>query len=249
MKAIIPCAGKGTRMQPTSNLIPKEIMPVWKKNGVQLAVEEATNAGFKDIVIVSSKEKISFFKSLFKDNNNVSIVIQCEPRGLADAILTGYGDSYEDVGIILPDEYIPNGIKSLIESNANILVSNIPEAKRHKYGMIEQIYGIICRVIEKPKQECQSNLGIIGRYLLPRSFISVLKSVYLSASSSGIKSEDVFSNAIEKYSLSVFPNGLKVKIWNGVRFDMGEHIGWLQACNYECIKECESNRTLLKVSV
>lgn len=56
-KAVIPAAGLGTRFLPASKAVPKEMIPVVDKPGIQYAVEEAVRAGIQEIVVVTSEGK------------------------------------------------------------------------------------------------------------------------------------------------------------------------------------------------
>jgi len=56
-KAVIPVAGFGTRMLPAAKAVPKELLPILDKPTVQYVVEEATDAGISDLLLVTSREK------------------------------------------------------------------------------------------------------------------------------------------------------------------------------------------------
>ncbi|OGD63022.1 UTP--glucose-1-phosphate uridylyltransferase [Candidatus Beckwithbacteria bacterium RBG_13_42_9] len=56
-KAIIPCAGMGTRFLPWTKAVPKEMLPVVDKPVVQYVVEEAVASGIEQIIIVTSWHK------------------------------------------------------------------------------------------------------------------------------------------------------------------------------------------------
>ena len=56
-KAIIPAAGWGTRLLPASKAIPKEMLPVVDKPGIQYIVEEAIASGLKEVVLITAKGK------------------------------------------------------------------------------------------------------------------------------------------------------------------------------------------------
>ena len=58
-KAIIPVAGLGTRMLPATKAIPKEMLPIVDRPIIQLVVEEAVQAGFKEIIFVTHSSKNS----------------------------------------------------------------------------------------------------------------------------------------------------------------------------------------------
>tara|TARA_B100000686_G_scaffold112202_1_gene119732 strand:+ start:175 stop:990 length:816 start_codon:yes stop_codon:yes gene_type:complete len=112
-QAIIPLAGLGTRLLPLTSVIPKELLPINGKPGLEYILDECLDAGIKEIIlIISSKKKIikkyfyndKFFKKIIKikkkDRNIklaynkikklkkiIKIVYQNSPRGTGDAIL------------------------------------------------------------------------------------------------------------------------------------------------------------------
>src|SRR5258708_16018887 len=65
-KAVILAAGMGTRMLPSSKIIPKEILPVVDTPAIQVVVEEAIASGIEEIILVISPGKttvVDHFKS------------------------------------------------------------------------------------------------------------------------------------------------------------------------------------------
>ncbi|MFC4303374.1 UTP--glucose-1-phosphate uridylyltransferase GalU [Cohnella boryungensis] len=109
-KAIIPAAGMGTRFLPATKAMPKEMLPIIDKPGIQYIVEEAVAAGIEDILIVTGKGKraiedhfdssYELEQSLLKkgkldllsevqkpsDLIDIHYIRQKEPRGLGHAI-------------------------------------------------------------------------------------------------------------------------------------------------------------------
>ena len=57
MKALIPAAGMGTRFLPNTIAVPKEMLPVADKPGIQYIVEEGLASGADEVVIINSREK------------------------------------------------------------------------------------------------------------------------------------------------------------------------------------------------
>ena len=112
-QAIIPLAGLGTRLLPLTSVIPKELLPINGKPGLEYILDECFNAGIKEIIfIISKRKKIIkkyfyndvFFKSIIKkkDKNKslkeqynkikkfkkmIKFVYQDTPRGTGDALL------------------------------------------------------------------------------------------------------------------------------------------------------------------
>ena len=58
-QAIIPLAGIGTRLLPLTSVVPKELLPINGKPGLEYILEECVGAGIKEIIfVISSKKKV-----------------------------------------------------------------------------------------------------------------------------------------------------------------------------------------------
>ncbi|MBI4223351.1 MAG: UTP--glucose-1-phosphate uridylyltransferase, partial [Deltaproteobacteria bacterium] len=88
-KAVIPAAGLGTRLRPVTDVLPKELLPVVTKPSLYLVLEEALKSGLKEIILVVSPAKKSFFEHLKEVFPKLAFqfVIQKEPKGLGHAVL------------------------------------------------------------------------------------------------------------------------------------------------------------------
>ena len=112
-QAIIPLAGLGTRLLPLTSVIPKELLPINGKPGLEYILDECIEAGIKEIIfIISNKKKIikdyffmdKFYMKLIKKKKNdirlkdeyrkikkykkmIKFVYQNSPRGTGDAVL------------------------------------------------------------------------------------------------------------------------------------------------------------------
>ena len=112
-QAIIPLAGLGTRLLPITSVLPKELLPINGKPGLEYILDECLEAGIKQIIlIISSKKKIIrkyfyndvFFQKIINQKKNdkrlkseylkikkfkkmIKFVYQNSPRGTGDAIL------------------------------------------------------------------------------------------------------------------------------------------------------------------
>jgi len=112
-QAIIPLAGLGSRLLPLTSVLPKELLPINGKPGLEYILEEGINAGIKEFIfIISNKKKEikkyfysdSFYKKIIKKKSKdkrlkleyskikkykkiIKFVYQNEPRGTGDAIL------------------------------------------------------------------------------------------------------------------------------------------------------------------
>ena len=67
-KAIIPCAGFGTRFLPITKVVPKEILPIIDTPTLEYIMDEAEQAGIEEIMLIVSKEKLSAIQRLIEGN-------------------------------------------------------------------------------------------------------------------------------------------------------------------------------------
>ena len=74
-QAIIPLAGLGTRLLPLTSVIPKELLPINGKPGLEYILDECIEAGIKDIILIISKKK-SIIKDYFYKNNFYKRIIK-----------------------------------------------------------------------------------------------------------------------------------------------------------------------------
>ncbi|MED4292966.1 UTP--glucose-1-phosphate uridylyltransferase GalU [Priestia megaterium] len=70
-KAVIPAAGLGTRLLPSTKAMPKEMLPIIDKPTIQYIIEEAVESGIKDIIIVTGKGK-----KAIEDHFDTSILLE-----------------------------------------------------------------------------------------------------------------------------------------------------------------------------
>ena len=112
-QAIIPLAGQGTRLLPLTSVLPKELLPINGKPGLEYIIEECIEAGIKEIIFIISKKKKmikeyfyhdQFYKKLLKTKPKdkrlkleysklkkyrkmIKFVYQNSPKGTGDAVL------------------------------------------------------------------------------------------------------------------------------------------------------------------
>lgn len=87
--AVIPAAGKGTRLLPVTEVIPKELIPIGNKPMIQYVFERLIQAGIPEAVVVINPSKMAlkrYLRKEFSKKINLRFIVQKEPVGLADAI-------------------------------------------------------------------------------------------------------------------------------------------------------------------
>jgi UTP--glucose-1-phosphate uridylyltransferase len=159
-QAIIPLAGLGTRLLPLTSVLPKELLPINGKPGLEYILEEGINAGIKEFIFIISRKKKeikkyfysdSFYKKIIKKKNKnsrlrmefakirkykkiIKFVYQDIPRGTGDAVLKckNYIRSSHFL-MLLPDDLIikKNCSQSMIKLHTKYK-SSVIAAKRVK---------------------------------------------------------------------------------------------------------------------
>ena len=67
-QAIIPLAGLGTRLLPLTSVLPKELLPINGKPGLEYILEEGINAGIKEFIFIISRKKKEIKKYFYSDS-------------------------------------------------------------------------------------------------------------------------------------------------------------------------------------
>ena len=73
-QAIIPLAGLGTRLLPLTSVIPKELLPINGRPGIEYIIDECIEAGIKELIFVISKNKEIIKKYYYNDKFYKSII-------------------------------------------------------------------------------------------------------------------------------------------------------------------------------
>ena len=192
--ALIPAAGKGKRMRPATNVMPKALLTVVDRPSIQWVVEEAVAAGATEIFLIVDPMAGSMVEDHFSvlgtlpglEQVAVRSVIQHEAKGLGHAVLVGR----EAVGdrpffCLLADDLIPPGeavlsdMAGAAERGTSVLsLHELADELLASKGVVIPRSGVVDGVlevggaVEKPGIEhAPSNLGIQGRYLfMPEVF-------------------------------------------------------------------------------
>lgn len=237
-KAILPVAGKGSRVAPISNFIPKEMLPVSECPLIHYSITEAIDAGIDEFIIVTRPSKnllVEYIEATFGQSRaKFFYVNQNEPTGLGSAILCASNLINDDdvFAVILPDDLIlnVNCLSEMIDyyKTGNIVATEsvLPQQTRH-YGILNvsqdnenivQANG----VIEKPAiAPFNKNYAVAGRYLLQGSIMKFISSLK-PGTGNEIQLSDALTNMAQA-GTELF--GFK---FSGTKIDCGSKAGWIK---------------------
>ena len=233
-KGIILAGGTGSRLFPITRVVSKQLLPVYDKPMILYPLSTLMLAGIKDILIITTEEDLTKFKSFLGNGSNygikISYEIQPKPEGIAQAFLIGekfIGNS--PVALILGDNiFYGKGISSLLR-NANkkkepsIFAYRVSDPER--YGVVEfSKEGKVLGIEEKPKKP-KSNFAITGMYFYDNSVVKKAKDIKFSH-----RGELEITDVNELY---LKENNLTVEL-----FDRG--IAWLDTGTIDSLQEASS---------
>jgi glucose-1-phosphate thymidylyltransferase len=173
VKALVLAAGKGTRLKPLTNVVPKHLLPVGDKPLLFHVLDYIKDAGIKDIGIVVSPDSGPYIEEAVGDGREwggkITFILQAEPLGLAHAVKVArsfLGDS--PFLMLLGDNLIEGGVRDFLgefrtsRPDASIVLKEVPDPRA--FGVAElDSSGRVVRLEEKPKKP-RSNLAMAGIY-------------------------------------------------------------------------------------
>ena len=187
MKGIILAGGSGTRLYPATQVVCKQLLPVYDKPMIYYPLSVLMLAGIRDILIISSPQDLPRFQTLFRDGHHLGLSLsyaeQKAPRGIAEALLIGAQYlAGESVCLILGDNIfyghnLPEMLKKAAKLTAGAEVFGYYVRDPERYGVIEfDAQGKVLSIEEKPSQP-KSNYAVVGLYFYDERAVELAKSL------------------------------------------------------------------------
>ena len=171
MKAVILCAGQGTRLRPLTPALPKHMIPVANRPLVAYTFDLCRALGVSHVVLVlhpSMKDTVSHLHG-YTRGFRLEVAYQSEPKGLADAVraaapLVGEEPFLLILGdTLISTEAVPQVRSAIGARHSCVFLMAVSDPR--PYGVAELDDGRIMRLVEK-SADPPSDLALIGLYLL-----------------------------------------------------------------------------------
>ncbi len=235
-KGIILAGGIGSRLHPLTQVVSKQLLPVFDKPMIYYPLSTLMLAGIKEIAIISTPQDLPKFKKLLRSGKQwglrFSYIVQKKPNGIAEAFILAKNFIKDSPSCLILGDNIYHGnnlsniLKEADEDRENSTVFTYQVKDPERFGVLNlDRKGNPIKIVEKPKAP-KSNLAITGLYFFPKDVVSRTKNLKPSK-----RGELEITDLNQSY---LTDKKLKVKILNRgfTWMDTGTFDSLLEASNF-----------------
>ena len=235
-KGIILAGGSGTRLYPLTQVVSKQLMPLYDKPMIYYPLSTLLSAGIRDVFVITTPQDQPLFQELLKDGNqwgiNITYGVQPRPDGLAQAFLIAKDFiGNEGCSLILGDNVfygteLPDMMQTAQKRQEGATVFGYWVKDPQHYGVAEfDGNDKVVSVEEKPQQP-KSHYAITGLYFYDKQVVDIASSIKPSHRGE-LEITDVNRVYLEQSQLSV------ERMSRGFAWlDTGSHDSLLDAANF-----------------
>ena len=233
-KGIILAGGSGTRLYPVTQVVCKQLLPIYDKPMIYYPLSTLMLFGVTDILLISTPDDTPKFEQLLGDGShlglNISYMVQPKPEGIAQAFILGADFIGNDPVCLILGDNIFYGVYDFLREARTFsgggLVFGYYVKDPERYGVAAfDSEGKVVSIEEKPENP-KSNYAVPGLYLYDAGVVDLARALKPSRRSE-LEITDVNKEYLAQRSLRL------VKLGRGIAWlDTGTHDSMRDASDF-----------------